>query len=56
MNVKISTISLLLLSVLILIISCNSGSEESAAVKTDEKGYAILTDDQVQNIVMRSYQ
>ena len=56
MNVKISTISLLLLSVLILIISCNSGSEKSAAVKTDEKGYAILTDDQVQNIVMRSYQ
>jgi hypothetical protein len=50
------TISLLILSFSLFIISCNYGPEKSSAVKTNEKGYAILTDDQVQNIVKRSYQ
>ena len=43
-------------SLILLIVSCNSGSEKSALVKTDEKGFAVLTDDQVENIVKRSYQ
>ena len=43
-------------SLILLIVSCNSGSEKSALLKTDEKGFAVLTDDQVENIVKRSYQ
>jgi len=46
----------ILLSLMMLIVSCNSGSEKSGLVKTDENGFAVLTDDQVENIVKRSYQ
>jgi len=43
-------------SFILLIVSCNSGSEKSRLVKTDENGFAVLTDDQVENIVKRSFQ
>jgi len=43
-------------SLILLIVSCNSGSEKSGLVKTDENGFAVLTDDQIENMVKRSYQ
>lgn len=43
-------------SLILLIVSCNSGSEKSGLVKTDENGFAELTDEQVENIVKRAYQ
>ena len=39
-----------------LIIGCNSTSKEKISIETDENGYAILTDEQVENLVKRSYQ
>ena len=45
------------LVILILILtSCKTGSKQDNLVKTDENGYAVLTDDQIENIVKRSYQ
>lgn len=39
-----------------LIMGCNSTSREKNTIETDENGYAILTDEQVENLVKRSYQ
>ena len=39
-----------------LIMGCNSTSREKNSIETDENGYAILTDEQVENLVKRSYQ
>lgn len=39
-----------------LIIGCNSNPREKNSIETDENGYAILTDEQVENLVKRSYQ
>jgi hypothetical protein len=41
---------------LMLIISCNSTSNKSESVKIDKDGIAVLTDEQVENIVKRAYQ
>jgi len=40
----------------LLLANCNSTTNKKDLVKTDENGYAILTDAQVENIVKRSYQ
>lgn len=40
----------------LFIIGCNPGTKNGATVKVDNNGFAILTDDQVKDIVMRSYQ
>ena len=40
----------------LLLASCNSNTKKKAIVETDENGYALLTDEQVENIVRRSYQ
>jgi len=39
-----------------LIMGCNSTQREKNSIETDENGYAILTDEQVENLVKRSYQ
>ncbi len=39
-----------------IMISCDQNSKKTEILKTDENGYAILTDDEVENIVKRSYQ
>ena len=51
---KIITRCIVLLG--IIITSCNSSSNKQETIKTDENGFAVLTDDQVENIVKRSYQ
>ncbi len=49
--------SIPVISTLILFfLSCNSGSKQNVTVPVDENGYAVLTDEQVENIVKRSYQ
>lgn len=40
----------------LLMTSCDSSSNKKDTIKTNEKGYAVLTDDEVENIVLRSYQ
>jgi len=40
----------------LLMLSCNTGTKKESTVPTDENGYAILTDEQMENIVKRSYQ
>ena len=49
-------ISLIFLSFSLFTVCCNSGSKNKASVKVDENGYAVLTDEQVKDIVIRSYQ
>jgi hypothetical protein len=39
-----------------LMLSCNTSSKKSATQATDENGYILLTDEQVENIVRRAYQ
>lgn len=46
--------SLILLG--LLIVSCNSTNNKSTKIETDENGVAILSDEQIENIVKRSYQ
>ena len=41
---------------LIISMGCTSESSNSTQVKTDENGYAILTDQEIEDIVKRSYQ
>lgn len=47
-----------LLTVLLglLIVSCNSHQENTPTIEVDENGVAILSDEQIENIVRRSYQ
>ncbi|WP_167617250.1 DUF1214 domain-containing protein [Maribellus sediminis] len=45
-----------LLTLFVFFLSCNAGSKQKATVQTDENGYAVLTDEQIENIVKRSYQ
>lgn len=40
----------------LLIVSCNSTNNNSTKIETDENGVVILTDQQVENLVKRSYQ
>jgi hypothetical protein len=47
---------LFFLLLVVLVVSCNSKSGETVTVETDENGVAILTDDQIENLVKRSYQ
>lgn len=47
---------ILFLLLAILVIGCNSSSGEKNAIETDQNGVAILTDDQIENLVKRSYQ
>ena len=47
---------ILFTAIISLIIGCNSTSKEKNILETDENGYAILTDEQVENLVNRSYQ
>jgi len=51
---KMKLLSLVLLG--ILIVSGNSINKNSTKIETDENGVAILTDEQIENIVKRSYQ
>lgn len=44
------------ISIVVLLISCSSGADKEPTIETDENGYAVLTDEQVENIVKRSYQ
>ena len=39
-----------------LMMSCNTNSKKSKDIDIDENGFAILSDQQVENIVMRAYQ
>ncbi len=50
--VKISTVFL----IVFFAVGCNNGTKKASLVETDENGYAVLTDDEVKNIVKRSYQ
>lgn len=45
-----------ILLLLILVVSCKNSSEKKEQIKTDNNTYAVLTDEQVENIVRRSYQ
>ena len=49
-------IYLLFLIITVLASGCNKVSKKTPSVKLDKKGYAVLTDEQVNNIVIRSYQ
>lgn len=40
----------------LLMASCNSTTSEKTTLVTDENGFAVLTDEQIENIVKRSYQ
>jgi hypothetical protein len=40
----------------LLIVSCKSDTNNNEEIKTDENGYILLTDEQIENIVRRSYQ
>jgi hypothetical protein len=47
----------LCLGLLVLIVgSCNSTANKNATIETDENGVAILSDEQIEEIVKRSYQ
>jgi len=46
----------LFVAIAFLIVRCDSTSGEKNTVETDENGYAILSDEQVENLVKRSYQ
>lgn len=45
-----------LLAICAIFNSCNTATSSSNKLKTDDKGFAILSDEQVENIVKRSYQ
>lgn len=47
---------LTILTTLIVLLGCTNQSKKSALVETDENGYAILTDQEINEIVKRSYQ
>jgi len=51
---KVNLIWIFLLT--LFIVSCNQSSNEKATIETDENGVAILSDEQVEEIVKRSYQ
>jgi len=51
---KMKVLSIILLG--LLIVSCNSTKNDSTKIETDENGFAILSDQQVENLVKRSYQ
>jgi hypothetical protein len=51
---KINSICVLLVA--LLIGSCNQNTNKQATIETDEKGVAILSDEQVKEMVKRSYQ
>ena len=44
----------LTLSIILLFISCSTGQKET--IQTDENGFVILSDEQVENLIKRSYQ
>jgi len=48
--------SLAFLAIILVILSCDPGSKQNLTVPIDENGFAVLTDEQVKNIVERSYQ
>ena len=39
-----------------LLLGCNESTKKETSIDTNEDGFVILTDDQVENIVKRSYQ
>ena len=47
---------LLLMIPVALLLGCNESTKKETSIETDEDGFVILTDDQVENIVKRSYQ
>jgi len=47
---------ILFLLLAVIVMSCNSKSGKTEGVETDQNGVAILTDDQIENLVKRSYQ
>lgn len=47
---------LLVALITVLLINCSSNSSKKTLVETNKDGYAILTDEQVENLVKRSYQ
>ena len=51
---KLTIQKILTLSLALLFLGCSSGRKET--IPTDENGYVILSDEQVENIVRRSYQ
>ena len=40
----------------LLISSCNSATRNKGTIETDENGYVVLTDGQIENMIKRSYQ
>ena len=54
-SLKISSSGMVILFGL-FIIGCNPGTRNSSTVKVGKDGFAVLTDEQVKDIVMRSYQ
>jgi len=53
---KKTIVSFALITLAIIIIACNNKSGNNPNLKFDETGYVILTDQQIENIVKRSYQ
>nr|WP_321451247.1 DUF1214 domain-containing protein [uncultured Carboxylicivirga sp.] len=51
---KITLLPLLLF--VLLFTACNTSSSKKNTVETNEKGFVILTDDQIDNIIRRAYQ
>jgi len=48
--------SIILMVTIPLLIACNKSNERKNTLSTDEKGFVILPDEQMENIVKRSYQ
>jgi len=49
-------VSISLLTLVLVLMNCNDKSANNQKLKIDDSGYVILTDEQVENIVKRSYQ
>jgi hypothetical protein len=49
-------LTVLFFGISLLFTSCNLKSQKAGVIQTDENGYAVLTDEEVINIVERSYQ
>jgi hypothetical protein len=56
MKTRTINVVITLVGITLLVISCNLKLKKKGTIQTDEKGYAILSDEEVKNIVGKSYQ
>jgi len=47
---------IIFLLMILFLVGCNQLNKKKSALETDENGFVVLTDDQVENMVKRSYQ